>query len=741
MRLYIKLLFAIVLSYQTLCSHAQNTDAWSFHFPLPELTSIVKFPEPLEQIEQVYEEERYENSLLKVWVYAVDIETSLEPQTSGQWDTIPGKGYVWRIGIHAENALSLNLFIENYKMKYGMALYVYGKSSDNMAGPFDARNNANGGILPVQSLPGDMITVEWNIPLQAFPRNDFIIKGIGYGFRDMSGGKITPLQSSMECNIDINCKTGNHWQREKRAVLRLETRLLNGRTQYCTGTLVNQAVDAKQKKPYILTAHHCISSDELAKRTTFVFGYEKEYCRGDAPSVPTGITGSSLVATKRALDFTLLELLPGNLSAAHKPFYAGWTTSISVPQGATGIHHPQGDPQKISVEMDPLITGTFSDPSTDLTCDKNAHWIVQKWDEGLTEKGSSGSAIFDKEQLLVGTLSGGPAATCTNAIKDYYSKFNEQWNRYTAKDESLKPWLDPDNKNVTFLWGYDPVTSYEGSYKVNGNIGENEAETLKKSDEWGYLTSQNNRRWIGFAEKIKNDSTANIIGLEVHVAKVSRSNANVRFAVWRGSDLPGTMLTYKDMTVTEDYNNYLMHVYFDRTVSIEGDFFIGYRLDYDTPVDTFAVYHSTMRPYPGISGIYVQKYDRTWMALEDEFPPIYASLSIKAMGRFGEKTTQFLPPIKDNLRIIYQQNSNIALLLFDIGKPFDSLKKVTIECYDTSGKRLLLLNEVEGRTTDMYDDKTYFQVELDVRNFPPGVYIIQAFDKNKKLSGKFVRLH
>jgi hypothetical protein len=31
-------------------------------------------------------------------------------------------------------------------------------------------------------------------------------------------------------------------------------------------------------------------------------------------------------------------------------------------------------------------------------------------------------------------------------------------------------------------------------------------------------------------------------------------------------------------------------------------------------------------------------------------------------------------------------------------------------------------------------------VELDVSNLSPGVYLIQAFDRKKKQSGKFVRM-
>jgi hypothetical protein len=263
MRLYAKLFLITVFGCGAAHSHAQTAGAWSSHFPLPELTAFLDFPEPIQQIEQVLEEEQ--NSNLKAWVYAVGIETALNPGTSGQWDTIPGKGRVWRIGIHAENALSLNLFIENYRMSSGMALYAYNKSKTGIAGPFDARNNANGGVLPVQSLPGDMIIVEWNIPLQA-SRNDFTITSVGYGFRDMAGsGRIVPLAAAAGCSVDINCKTGNHWQREKRSVVRLETITRTGntiRTQYCTGTLVNQAVETGRKKPYILTANHCISTGE-----------------------------------------------------------------------------------------------------------------------------------------------------------------------------------------------------------------------------------------------------------------------------------------------------------------------------------------------------------------------------------------------------------------------------------------------------------------------------------------------
>ena len=720
----------------TVHSFAQKQSAWSTQNPTPELTAFVNFPEPVEAIRQILEEEQNDNSALKAWIYAAGIETSLEPRTSGQWDTIAGKGYVWRLGIHAENALSLNLLIENYRMPHSMALYAYTGTGNHTAGPFDVRNNANGGILPVMSLPGDTIIVEWNIPFHSpfsILHSPFSITSVGYGFRDMTGERKTRLLTAANCNVDINCRTGNHWQREKRSVVRLETVLRKGSgtvTQYCTGTLVNQAVDADRKKPYILTAHHCISSAENAQSTTFVFEYEKEYCDGNAISIPAGITGSDLLATKKALDFTLLEMSE-NVTDAVRPFYAGWTVSGDAPRNVTGIHHPQGDVKKISVSNQSVSTSTFSDTSTDLFCDPNAHWRVKRWDEGVTEQGSSGSPIFDEYHRVVGTLSGG-AATCSNRVDDYYAKFNKQWNAYPLKDESLKPWLNPDNKSVTSLWGYDPLAPYEGQCDTLGNIGRNETKTLKKMDGWGYLTGQNDRDWRSFAEKFDNDTIVEIIGLEVFVAHVSDEGAKVRFSVWNGKNFPISELYAKEITVTPDYINYPLHVYFDKTLILSGNFFIGYSLENDLPENTFAVYHSEMRSYNGIPSMFVKQTNGPWTSLEENAPPLYTSLGISAIGRFGKPAQPRRPDSNELMIISGAGNGNISVYFED------AASKVKIECYDTSGKQMPL-NEI-SRHTVMLGENICLQLELNIEHLPSGMYLIQAFDNNKKRAGKFIKL-
>ncbi len=712
-----------------------HEDAWSLQHELPVMTAYYDLPEPISKIEYILMSENIDSSQLKAWVYAVGIEVDFNPKNSGQWDTIPGKGYVWRMGIRAANALSLNLFIENYRMQPGMTLYVYNEDHTERTGPFDTRNNKNGGTLPVQSLPGNSIIIEWNIPLHLSSHNNFTITNVGYGFREIPGqNRIVPMAVADGCNVDINCKTGNHWQREKRSVVRMETTTRSGgivKTQYCTGTLVNQAVATEKKKPYILTANHCVSTNTMAQNTVFVFSYEKELCNGISPPVPRGIPGSTLRATKKELDFALLELSE-NIVDSHNPYYAGWNISTSTPASAVGIHHPQGDVKKISVENDPLGTGTFTDEQTGLYCDKDAHWVVKKWDIGVTEKGSSGSPIFDPSHLVVGCLSGGKA-TCLNPVNDYYAKFCEQWNKYPTANENLRSWLDPDNKVEKTLWGYDPIAPYEGRCDTLSHIGYNETQMLLKTDN-GYLTSQNGNGWISFAEKIRNDTVVKIIGLEAHVAKVHPTGSKVRFSVWQGDQFPvGDPVYMKDVLVQEDYQDYPMHVYFEKTLEITGNYYIGYSVEYGQPVDTFAVYQSAKRPYEGISAMHVEKNDGTWMALEDDVPPVYSSLGIKAIGQFGKEQTQPYQVPYHDLKIVFQPGNDIVFVYFA-----DPAQTVYVECYDTSGKRMPV-NEL-NRYIVMYDETTYLQVELNVSNLSYGMYFIKAFDNRKVQSGKFIRL-
>ena len=176
-----------------------------------------------------------------------------------------------------------------------------------------------------------------------------------------------------------------------------------------------------------------------------------------------------------------------------------------------------------------------------------------------------------------------------------------------------------------------------------------------------------------------------------------------------------------------------MHIYIDQPLEITGNFFIGYSLEYNDPQEIFAVYQSEKRPVTGLSTMYVEESNGTWMALDEYvLPPIFSSLGIKALGAFGKEKQLYMSTYKE-LKIVFQQANNNIFACFE-----DSSIIVNFECYDTSGRQVLVKDV--NRSMVVFDNIAYLQIELDVNNLPPGIYLIRAFDKNKILSGKFVKL-
>ncbi|MDR3093097.1 MAG: trypsin-like serine protease [Bacteroidales bacterium] len=705
------------MCWQTLCA-ANDAGMWSAYCPLPPLSSFIHLTEPVDDIRQILLEE---NTQLKSWIYAASIDVDITP-ADGQWDTIPGAGYVWRIGIRAENALSLDLLLRQFHLQNGEAIHIYNESQ-TVIYSFTAQDNRPAQVLPVAAVKGNSIIVEWNVPARENAQA-FTISSVGYGFRDPH-----PMSRkvSSDCEMDVNCKNGNHWQLEKRAIVRLQTRQGN-KNLSCTGVLVNQASDVK--KPYILTAGHCVSDSVMAEQSVFTFEYENLICGSNIVSgMPKTISGARLLACKKELDFALLELST-DIPADFHPYYAGWNWSSQTPTSGVGIHHPAGDVKKICVEKDPLVSDTYND--LDLKCDNNAHWTVTHWDEGVTEGGSSGSPIFDANHLVAGTLTGGDA-TCRNPVNDKYAKFSRQWNSYPTDSTSLKKWLDPDDTWVEILHGYDPQTNYGGISDTMSHIGHNEGTTVVNSTLWGVMTGHNDKEWNAFAERFKNDTIATIIGLEANISQIYSLGSRVRFSVWTGSDYPVTEQWGENFVLSKEYQNFPFQIYFNRILELTEDYYIGYSISYDDVVDTFAVRQSVRRPYEGISSLYVRD-GYTWIPLSENKPPTYASLAVKAIGKFGREPRA---PSADSyykaLQIVFQPSGD--LLFAYIENPEGTVK---IECFDTAG-RWMQVSEA-GRHIVMPDNHIYLQVEVNTGHLPAGVYILRVSDQKQVYSGKFIRL-
>jgi hypothetical protein len=135
-------------------------------------------------------------------------------------------------------------------------------------------------------------------------------------------------------------------------------------------------------------------------------------------------------------------------------YYSGWDRSGTSPDSVTGIHHPSGDVKKICQYINSPTQTDFNAGNGSAAC-----WKIPDWTFGVTEGGSSGSALFSENHHIVGHLYGGLAAcigTSDNNSEDYYGRFDVSWTGEGSNSTRLQNWLDPTETHLIQIDGYDP---------------------------------------------------------------------------------------------------------------------------------------------------------------------------------------------------------------------------------------------------------------------------------------------
>src|SRR5690606_3417460 len=152
--------------------------------------------------------------------------------------------------------------------------------------------------------------------------------------------------------------------------------------------------------------------------TVYYWRYESPTCRppnstASGTPLPLSIaaatqSGASLLAVHHDSDVTLLRL-DDPVPTAADPFFSGWDRVADRADRVASIHQPSGDEKRISIEGDEVLptTSQVSFPGGGPSLAPGHGWRVTGWDQGTTERGSSGSGLWNGDARLIGVLSGG----------------------------------------------------------------------------------------------------------------------------------------------------------------------------------------------------------------------------------------------------------------------------------------------------------------------------------------------
>ena len=643
-----------------------------------------------------------------------NFKTHFTPDTDGSWKTILPGVNSWFLKLRSDGAYGLALVFSDVALMPGETLYVY--NQNGVRGPYTNRNIPRSGILPLDFLQGDEIMIEYDVPAGSKSHGSFVIETVSHAYKNIfinihnsKAGRAA--RTSDNCYL---CIEDEAIDKERRAVVKLVVQY-DSTTVICTGTLVNNT--SHDNKPYILTAQHCVTNQFDADRTVFIFGFEDDKCVKQS-RYDLALNGAYLRASLFENDFSILEMYAKPPLEFH-PYYAGWDISDLYLDGVTCVHHPQGGPKKVSVSNGTVMTSNLDDGSPRAP---NAFWNVIRWDVGVTEGGSSGASLFNKNNDVIGTLSGG-SSECGAPYNDYFEKLSSSWEASSDPDHQLKHWLDPIGSGVKRLNGSDPFEGINAMCNSISNVKSGERQILLPYTRGqGYFSGYNSDGIASFAEKFSTADSVLLTDVKLNVGSVNtKSQGGLMVSVHSGQGgVPGPTLATTYVPYSRITKDSLNNVEFYPYVKLVGDFFISYTLSY-SPQDSFALNQVDWRSKSNNTAFV--KLSSGWAPM-NTISPNGAGSSLGIKITLCESNPES-PPVKTSISFY----PNPATDVFIGRLPESTQEELSLQVYDLQGK----LQTVQY---NMYENN----VVITTVDLSPGMYIVKLSTLHAVYQSKFVKL-
>lgn len=344
--------------------------------------------------------------------FAIPVAAGLD-LSSGEWLPVDG-GHLWRAVLRSPNATTARLHLTGLQVPEGQQMRMSAPGwAESVVGPIEGKGEFGTGEMWSLALPTSEVLLEWFVPQgSAAKRLPFESAEYYHGYREI--WKLNDEQGEGglavgTCHLDPICFPT--WVGESNGTVRL---IFSG--YLCSGQLT--ATTAADETPYVATANHCISTQSVANSCQFNFFYRRNTCAASATAAAgSNVTGGDLVVTYATSDCTLLMIRP---TLPTTTYWVGWTNAnVPTNTASTCLHHPDGSYQRISF-------GTKN--GTSFNCGSpQSNWSSLSWNSatqygvssvGVTEAGSSGSAIYrNSDRRMYGVLTCG-ASACTNTSAD-----------------------------------------------------------------------------------------------------------------------------------------------------------------------------------------------------------------------------------------------------------------------------------------------------------------------------------
>lgn len=602
------------------------------------------------------EDALYESDMRGSYRFAHKFHTDIEKKRDALLTVLADGTRIWTLTFRSEGAYSLNFLLEKVSFPEEGRLFIYNTDYSHVIGQFDRRNISDKGILPIRPVSGETVIIEYSEPGNSEFEGNFVVTEVNHDYRDFLRREPGTDKGNHSCMPDALCEEANPDLIRSTVLL-----IINGNIS-CTGTLINNTED--DGSPYVLTAVHCLNNDitiersyeyYVGKAATVIafFNYNRTVCGSQmkgTEEMSIAVSSPLVIMEKRDVALLGFQTIPPK---HYNPYYAGWSLSLetnAIPY--SNLHHPEGSVKKYSLSNTTLRSMTLSLSNPRYSFATNAHLETKSWNIGSTDKGSSGSPLFDKDGLIVGGLTAG-ASTCSNSGtsnggSDYFFSFARAWGVDNEMGQ-LETFLNPGNKEVNYWTGYHPYAANPvvRLNNIDYGSGNGTQRSELKTPASGFVFGGNNSEdATEFAEAFHVEGNdVELLGAYLLIPPMPYSfTEGVKISVYEGVNSPEKLIAsydfhpqYLDYTNNTSFSlkdkttnlvgteNFIL---FDEGIRVREKFFISYRIP--SP-NAFLVYNAEFEDSENNSA-WIKNPDETW--IEATNYPYFekpAALSISAL--------------------------------------------------------------------------------------------------------------
>ena len=639
--------------------------------------------------------------------------------------SIVGDVIIYRLLIHSENAKSINLIFEPFSLPDNAKMFLYRPDGGEIYGAYTNRSY-KGNVFATTPVSGDSIMIQCEVPIAASDSFSAIISSVNTGFDQLRA--LPAIGRAAYCETDIICQDKGVEDQSRAACLII----ING-TKYCSGTLI--ATDSNSES-FVLTSAHCLRDNytdifdsTLANKCVFYFGYNTPICETNiVSSYEKSISGSNVASSHPEKDMALLKLSQ-RPPVDYMTYESGWNVELAPHGPVTCIHHPNGDLMKISISgNDPSPISFAVDGLTE-----NAHWLVDIWDTGITEGGSSGAPLYDTNGLIIGALSGG-SSFCDSRGNDKFWRLNSVWDDVSSSPADIMSILDPSRSGITKLKGKE--TNERRCYPLKNYNSFSEVEEPYEY-EYGYASGNNSFGLEEFAEKFTSPYTSTEIHGVSFIPIIGEYDENnpVYLRIYSGEDKPDNLVyesivkvtarEYKAKaggfanTIVSNWSYKENYIRLDSVVTVGKTFFVSFYTDYENR--DFALLTT-----PSEAKTAFFKKNDIWESWgRHPFNNSVGSLLVNAVVR--EANTDGVDEIKNDRAItVYPNPAKDQIHI-------NSLEKINdIEILNATGADIIHVHKADFATS--LDDNV-----INIKDLANGIYSVKITTDNGQYHTKFIK--